>query len=233
MSLFDWIYPPKCIACRMLLPLVHNAPRQWLCQECEQLFTPIDEPFCRICGHPGDPCVSCNGKSFYFESHRALFTYEDTVRDLIHHIKFQSKKQAALGLGNMLAEHVKDWGLSGEYIIPVPLHPSKKRDRGFNQATVLAGPLSKALGIPISENMLKRVKKTTPQNLLSSHAREENLVGAFLYNERKFKSPPEAVILIDDIFTSGATMNACAEILKVNGVGKVYCLSVSIALKGD
>jgi len=228
MSLLDWIYPPKCIACKMLLPLMHNAPKQRICKQCMPLFVAIEEPFCKVCGHPGLPCPSCYGKTFHFEYNRAIFRYEDTVRDLIHKMKFQGQKQAAYALGDLIA---KNLNFTGNYIIPVPLHKSKKRSRGFNQATVLAKPLSKALNIPISENLLLRVKNTMPQSQLNSHAREDNLTDAFAYNKKKYKTPPDTLILIDDIFTSGATMNACAKVLKNNGVKQVICVSLSIALK--
>ena len=228
MSLLDWIYPPKCVACKMLLPLVHNAPKHWICEQCKPLFTAISEPYCKVCGHPGLPCASCYGKTFDFEYNRAVFTYKDTVRDLIHKIKFQGQKQAAFALGDLMA---KELTVIGDYVIPVPLHKSKKRSRGFNQAAVLARPLSKSLNIPMSEDMLLRVKNTMPQSLLTSQAREDNLTGAFAYNQKKYKTPPDTLILLDDIFTSGATMNACAKVLKNNGVRRVICVSLSIALK--
>jgi ComF family protein len=151
------------------------------------------------------------------------------VRDLMHSIKFKGQRQVAQGLGLLMAEYAKDWDINGDYIIPVPLHPSKKWSRGFNQATVLAKPLSKALKIPLSENMLRRIKKTTPQNQLNSHQRIENLEGAFLFDKKRYK--PDTVILVDDIFTSGSTMSACAKVLKDSGVKRVLCVSLSIALK--
>jgi len=230
-SLLDWIYPPRCIACNIMMPVLHNAPKQWLCSECIPLFEAIEEPFCQICGYPEYPCSSCHGKSFNFDSHRAVYVYEETLREILIKVKFQSRRQAAQGLGELFANVASKWEVKADYIIPIPLHPSKKRARGFNQATVLARPLSKALNIPLSENMLKRIKNTTAQSLLSPHARSENLEGAFSYNCKKFKKPPKSVILIDDIFTSGATMDTCAQILKNNGISRVLCFSLSIATK--
>ena len=234
-SLLDWIYPPRCIACNIMLPILHNVPKQHICNECQPLFEQIVDPFCPKCGYPENPCSSCYGKSHYFDSHRAAYVYEETMREIILKVKFQSRRQAAQGLGVLFAEVASKWEInvsgSSTYIVPIPLHPSKKRARGFNQATVIARPLAKALNIPLCENMLKRIKNTTAQSLLSPHARAENLEGAFLYNSKKFKMPPECVVLIDDIYTSGATMDACAKILKSNGISRVLCFSLSIATK--
>jgi len=124
-----------------------------------------------------------------------------------------------------------DFQLEADFILPVPMHPSKVRSRGFNQAEVMARPLSKKLGIPIARDMVKRVKKTLPQSGLSAFSREQNLQGAFVYNVKKYGTGAKTVIIIDDIFTSGATMNACASVLIQNGLPAPECLSLSIAVK--
>ena len=155
----------------------------------------------------------------------------------MHHIKFRSERQMAQGLGHILAEVAEDWnvaedwGIHADYIVPIPMHPSKKRARGFNQATVLARPLSKAFGIPMAENMIKRVKKTAPQSGLSVPGREQNLSDAFAFNHNKYDITNKKILLIDDIFTSGATMNTCAKLLMDNNAANVVCLSLSIAVR--
>ena len=235
MSLLNWIYPPKCISCRTIFPPVHNVPRPWICDNCKPLFAPVPDPICHLCGHPKisdeTSCLSCQNRHFYFESHRAAFVYDNVVRDLIHNIKFRNERQAAQGLGHLFAGIARDWDLNGDYIIPVPLHPAKKRTRGFNQAAVLARPLWKAFGIPIAEDMIKRIKKTAPQSGLSVPGREQNLSDAFKFNKRKYDIANKRILLIDDIFTSGATMNTCAKLLMDNDAAKVICLSLSIAVR--
>jgi len=142
-------------------------------------------------------------------------------------MKFRSKRQCAEGLGHLLAEIARDWPIDADYIVPIPLHPAKKRVRGFNQAAVLAQPLSKALGIPIAEDILKRVRKTAAQSGLSPVSREQNISGAFALGRKD--STDRKILLVDDIFTSGATMNACAKILQ--NAAEVSCISLSIAAK--
>lgn len=246
MSLLDWVYPPKCLSCRIIFPPIHNAPYPWLCNNCRPLLSPITSPFCHVCGHPVNLsneakhiCPSCKPGQFKFATHRAAFVYNDVIKELIHNIKFRGEKQAATGLGNLLAEEVQKWDISlneeflnADCIVPVPLHPSKKRMRGFNQSAVLAVALSKFLNIPIYEDMLKRIIKTVPQSGLSPYARRQNLIGAFTYNRKRYKVPKK-IILIDDIFTSGATMDACTEVFIKNGVGCVVGISLAIAIKED
>ena len=235
MSLLRWIYPPKCISCRTIFAPVHNAPRPWICDNCKPLFTPVPNPICHRCGHPkiseNASCLSCQNRHFYFESHRAAFVYDGVVRDLIHNIKFRNERQIAEGLGHLFAEVIRDFGFNGDYIIPVPLYPAKKRVRGFNQASVLARPLSDVLEIPIVENMIKRVKKTAPQSGLSVPGREQNLSDAFKFNGKKYDITDKMILLVDDIFTSGATMNTCAKVFMDHNAARVICLSLSIAVR--
>ena len=239
--ILDWIYPPRCIACRTLFSPFHGRSRPWLCDECRCLFEAISEAYCSRCGSPVkgqnicDICHNCRGRHFYFASHRAAFIYEETLRDLMHHIKFRSQRQLAQGLGELFAEVAAEWDhlvkvKKAAYIVPIPLHPSKKRMRGFNQAEVMARPLSKALNIPIAADMLKRVRKTAPQSGLSAASREQNLEEAFRYN-KKYGDSPACILLLDDIYTSGATMNACAKTLMENNTQEIHAISLSIAVK--
>lgn len=232
-SLLDWIYPPKCISCGMIFAPVHGEPTQWICENCEPLLEPIPDPVCPICGYPtteGFDCPSCKNKKMHYDIHRAAFVYDGVLRDLLHDIKFRSKRRTAQGLGAVLAETIINWNINGDLIIPIPLHPSKKRSRGFNQASVLALPFSKSLKIPMADNMIKRVKRTAPQSNLTPIAREQNLQNAFSLNTRKYNPRNKQIILIDDIYTSGATMNACTKILKDHGADKIICISLSLAV---
>ena len=196
----------------MILEPSHSTERSWICINCRPLLAVA----------PADISSGCRG----------AFIYDDVVRDLIHDIKFRSHRRAAFGLGAIMAETINEWGLSGDYIVPVPLHPSKKRSRGFNQAAEIALPISRALGIPIANDMIRRTRKTEPQSGLSVTAREENLSDAFVFNNNKYKSDknPRKIILFDDIFTSGATMNACKKLLTENNTKEIVCISLSITV---
>jgi len=210
--LLDWIYPPRCIACGMLFAPVHNKPRPWLCESCRPLLTPA-------------PCTP------EYENLHAAFLYDETLRDMLHEIKFRNKRQTAEGLGHILAESTEAESLpKADYIVPIPMHPAKKRARGFNQAEIIARPLSKKLNIPIARDMLRRVKNTRPQAGLSGRSRRHNLEGAFSFNAKKYSRGVKSVLLLDDIFTSGATIGACAGVLAENGILDIYTISLSIAL---
>ena len=234
MSLLNWIYPPKCMACHKIFAPVHGEIYPWICDNCRPLLIAVPDPICPNCGYPctkGLSCPSCINKQMHFNSHRAAFIYDDVIRDLILDIKFRSRRRTAQGLGHILAEAAEGWNISGDYIVPIPMHFSKKRARGFNQAAILAHPFSKANRIPIAEGMIKRVKNTVPQSGLTAPAREQNLSGAFILNVKKYNPAHKQIILIDDIYTSGATMNACSKILMENNAKAVFCISLSIALK--
>lgn len=253
----DWVFPPKCMSCRMIFAPAHNNRYKWICDNCLPLLSAVPEPVCSICGYPsgyeaakdneiGEAppsdsrhgsdtenapfCTACRGRSMYFTNHRAVFVYDDVIRDLIFDIKYRSRRRTAVGLGHVSADIIKDWKINGDYIIPVPLFKSKKRNRGFNQAADLFHPLSEQAQIPIADDLLIRVKNTAPQSGLSSRAREHNLLDAFKINGKTYNIADKDFILVDDIYTSGATMNGCAKILTENGASSVSCISLSMAL---
>jgi len=198
---------------------------------------PLSGPLCEKCGHPyisqiaATVCPSCKSSNTHFNKHSAAFAYADTVRELVLNSKYHSQRQISQGLGELFAAALKakNAKITGDFIVPIPLHPSKLRSRGFNQATILAKPISATFNIPIAEHLLKRIIKTVPQSSLDSVGREENLVGAFSCGDVANKH----LILIDDIFTTGATMNTCAKLLLENSATMVDCYSLSIALKKD
>jgi len=148
-------------------------------------------------------------------------------------MKFRSRKRAAYGLGHLLAVVCASWGIDGDYIVPVPLHPSKLRKRGYNQAAVLATPIAKQLKITHAPHMLKRIRKTPPQSGLTPSAREQNLVNAFAFNAKKYNVENKKIFLVDDIFTTGSTMNACAQMLINHGASRVEAISLSIVVKNE
>jgi len=234
-KLLDWLYPPTCIACRTLIALNEAQPRDMrLCSKCQTLFEPIKPPICNTCGIPTERdvarCVSCFGKTFFFTSGRAVFVYDDLMRDLLHDLKFRRKKQIAQSLGKLWATHMKD--MPDAILVPLPLHPKKERERGFNQAQILAQQLSARLNIPM-ENALERVVDTPPQSGLHPRMRMENVSGAFGI------APGANVhgknyIIIDDIYTTGASLNECAKVLQAAGASDVSCMTLSIVeKKGD
>ena len=226
--MLDWIYPPTCISCRHLLEL-NNKPQRylWLCSVCENLFEAIDENTCNICGKPTqyDICESCRSKKFFFDKNTAIYLYDDLIRDLLHSMKFRNKRHIAIGLGRLMAKQIKEIPPS-TVLVPVPMHKKKQSERGFNQSSIIAAGISKAFNIPVEE-ILIRTRDTPPQHGLHPAMRIENVYDAF--NINKNHSPQDKhIIVIDDIFTSGSSLNECARVLKENGAAIVESMTLCI-----
>ena len=212
-ALLDWLYPPRCVACRMILCLTaqdegaFKKQGKYFCATCRVLLVPSRTP-------PEGPFG-------------AAFPYCEVLAEMLHEIKFRNKRRVAEGLGFLLAEVAA--GLvppETDCIVPVPLHRSRERARGFNQAVVLARPVAQKLHIPLRADGLVRVRKTRPQAGLSVQARENNVARAFA-SRGDFAG--KTVCLLDDIYTTGATMNACAQVLRENGAERVVGLSLALA----
>ena len=243
--ILDWIYPPTCLICQSLLPV--NKPRRFFCLECVELLETIEEPVCDRCGKPMNPeseesqkevitCGTCRNKELLFTSNQSLFLYDEILRDLLHDMKFRSKKAIATGLGNLWAAFIKgkygnSYDFQGFSLAPVPMHPKKRRERGFNAAEIFATELSRVLAVPLA-NHLVRTRDTLAQAGLHPKAREENVQDVFAISPG---ADPlgGSYILIDDIFTTGATLNECAKVLVSSGAKQVKCMTLSISVKNN
>ncbi len=237
-SLLDWIYPPVCTLCEVAL-----RGDRCLCDSCSDAIPRIVIPFCDVCGEsfPGQiegsfECPNCTGLSFHFEFARAALDRSDEALELIHRLKYGRQIHLARELGRLASEAFTDRRLALVMedkwpLVPVPLHPSRKRERYFNQAEEIALAVSEETGLAV-ENRLRRVRKTVTQTRLSRAQRMENLKGAFETRRqgRFLKTEPyppsPGAILIDDVFTTGSTVDACAKVLKASGVERVAVLTV-------
>ena len=193
----------------------------------------VPDTVCFRCGKPirdteKEYCRDCECKKRYFQQGRGLYIHEKKAAAAVYRFKFQNQRNFAEIFARELAQHykeqLKNWGV--EVLIPIPLHRKKQRKRGYNQAELLARALSKRTGIPVETEALLRVRNTVPQKNLHPRMREQNLRGAF--GVSKDWKPVKSVLLLDDIYTTGNTINKAAEMLKRAGVGKVYFLSISI-----
>lgn len=235
LNLLDWLYPPTCIACRKLIPLNSKQPREmFLCEMCQTLFEPLSGPICNTCGvptqNPVDRCVSCYGKTFYFTNNRGTFLYDELLRDLLLELKFKQDKQIAHSLGKLWAMHAQAFDSdSNTFLVPLPLHPKKQRERGFNQAEILTLHLSSRLNIP-TEYALIRTVDTPPQSGLHPRQRVENVTGAFEI-AKEVSAAGKNYIIVDDIYTTGASLNECARVLKDAGAANVTCMTLSVVEK--
>jgi ComF family protein len=198
----------------------------------------IRPPFCERCGLPFEgelttafECSNCREMELHFSSARSAVVAKTVVLEAIHRFKYQR----ALWFENFLADLFLREALPAlrgqkwDFIAPVPLHPVKHREREFNQAEILAQHLSDAIKIPLNAKLLRRVNPTMTQTRLTKQQRAENMRGAFAVCDG-VKLGGEKIILVDDVFTTGATTSACAQALRAAGAGEVCVWTVARGL---
>jgi ComF family protein len=173
-------------------------------------------------------CENCLRKRPFYDALRAPYLYDGGIMEAIHQMKYAGKSHLADFLGSLLASFAKEWlGNTSDYLLmPVALHPKKLRERGFNQSLVLAKAIKPLLGTELDFLSLRRVIYTQPQTGLNSDERRKNVRKAFgLIGQPDLKK--RTVILVDDVATTGNTMNECARVLKKAGCDKVFCLTLA------
>jgi ComF family protein len=242
-ALLDLVFPPFCPVCRQRLD---DGRRDPLCGDCWEGLERIVPPQCLVCGVPfgGSPsghasaagasnviprrCGSCQRRPPPFHYARAAIRYEDIAREAVHALKFGGRRALAAPLGDLLAEMAPHElpGGAPHLVIPVPLHRRRERDRGFNQALLLARRLGVAWGIPVRSNVLVRTVPTPPQTELTATARRANVRGAFALRRPEVVSGRH-VVLVDDILTTGSTVSACARCLRDAGAATIGVLTVA------
>lgn len=185
------------------------------------------------CGKPvgteeQEYCRDCEKRIYAYDQGRSLWLHIPPVTQAIYQFKFHNKRYYADIFAKEMARRYGDWirARGVEEIIPVPLHRSRIRARGFNQACLLAERLSGELQIPVGRDAVYRIRRTRPQKLLDDREREKNLKQAFGVS-RQWKAPRN-VLLVDDIYTTGSTVHRISKVLKKAGVQKVYFLTISI-----
>lgn len=235
----DWLYPPVCALCGC--GLAHGKA---LCESCAGDMPRIEPPFCDVCGEHflgqidgAFDCPNCKGLSFHFEFARAAMDRSDGVLEMIHRLKYGREIHLAGELGGLAcgafsADRRLGVALGEKWpLVPVPLHRLRQMDRQFNQAEEIARAIAQGTGLPVMR-LLKRVRRTETQTRLSRRQRMENLKGAFAIRKTWRMGDPAAipdapgVILVDDVFTTGSTVDECAKVLRKAGVGRVAVLTV-------
>ncbi|MGC8874405.1 MAG: ComF family protein [Chloroflexia bacterium] len=212
-GLLDLLFPPRCVACRW--------PGSWLCPACLSGVGRVEGPVCERCGRPllrSGLCPSCRAGGLALDCVRAPFFFEGALQRAVHELKYRGRRVFAEPLGELLAAYLASLGWPVSTIVPVPLHPRRERSRGYNQAALMARVVAGRLGWPVLERGLTRVRDTRPQVGLDREARLENVAWAFRWEG---SDPPGRVVLLDDVYTTGATMEACARTLRQAGVGEV------------
>ena len=221
-------FPNRCPLCDNVISYGNE-----LCSDCEKKVPYIKEPVCKKCGKQIENerqefCGDCGRKKHHYIQGKAVFSYEKEMKLSMYRFKYSNRREYAKFFAKNAAERYADWinFREIEAIIPVPLYSGKRRRRGYNQAEVFAKCLAVQTGIPVVNKIIKRVRNTTPQKELNDRQRKDNLKGAFqvITNIVKYNK----ILLVDDIYTTGATVDAAAEALKNAGVAEVYVLCICI-----
>ena len=224
----DLFFPPHCAGCGVAV----DSP--WLCAPCRDSLEFIKSPRCEVCSQPFSgmldhfTCSNCQDRAFFFTSAVAVLKSAGPIREMIHRFKYNGQLWLAQPLAEFLAEGLSDERLDAEPIsllVPVPLHPLRKREREYNQAEILARTLGKRLRLPVSD-ALKRVRYTETQTHFDRRDRMQNLRDAFTMRQNK-RVQGNRILLVDDVFTTGSTLNECARVLIEAGAQSVHALTVA------
>ncbi len=224
-ALRDVVFPPSCLHCGGLVTEV--SPLRHLCEGCAPLILRVEPPACPCCGHPffGEAsgerlCVHCEGLLPAFREGRTAVLFRGPARALVHELKYRRGLFVLEDLAGLLATHphTADF-LRGAVLVPVPLHPRKHRERGYNQSHELAAAAAACLGAGTRvAQLLRRVSDTQTQTNLDREQRRANLKNAFALAPGAVITTDLRHVLLDDVFTTGSTLNACAAVLRRAGV---------------
>lgn len=218
--LVDIVYPKTCADC--------GSRGHWLCTYCAGLVAGFGDPRCDRCGAPADtarPCW-CRRMGPHLDKVRSPFPYEGWVATAVHHVKYRGETDRIEHLVPFMMSAMTDMG-SFDALVPVPLHASRFRERGYNQSEELADAIGLLCGIPV-QNMVERSRHTLPQVTLSGAQRRKNMEDAFRMAPGWRPGAGERYLLIDDVRTSGATLNACAAVLTAAGATSVSALTFAL-----
>ncbi|MBQ8813827.1 MAG: ComF family protein [Lachnospiraceae bacterium] len=227
--ILDILYPRKCPVCdRIITP-----KGALICPPCRKRVSFIAEPRCKKCGKAlmfaeREYCENCCTQEHRFYCGVALMNYDSVSRKVLSDLKYRGKRDNADYVAAEMALRLRQEveRMDADALIPVPVHPRRKRLRGFNQAELLANRLGERLSIPVRNDLLIRIKNTRPQKELGSLGRLNNLLKAFTV--RRWDAKLRRVILVDDIYTTGSTAEACTRVLLAAGAERVYVLSAAI-----
>ena len=219
----DWLFPPHCGGCGCL-------GERW-CKACQASTKLIGSEVCAVCGEPnpgGDLCLECIQQPPVYNHLRSWAVFEGPVREAIHKLKYNGD----IGLGEILARQliklVKELGWYYDMVVPVPLSTERLKERGYNQSALLARPIALAFGSRYMPNSLVRVRNTASQVGLNAGERLVNVAGAFRAAPETVKQ--KTILVVDDVTTTGATIQACSEALLQAGASKVLGLTLARAI---
>jgi ComF family protein len=214
----DFVFPPRCAACGRGGTFLHDA--------CAAAMAPAVPPRCAWCWDVSgtERCPECARRPPAFDGLRSLYVMAGAAREAVHALKYRGHAATGGPMGKLMAAHARALGLEADLVAAVPLVGRRRRLRGYNQSEVLARVVASALGLPFDASALRRVRSSPPQaRAATSEERRRNVDGAFVAVASRVAR--RRVLLIDDVATTGATLDACACALKQAGAREVWCLT--------
>jgi ComF family protein len=227
----DILYPRCCIGCGVTTPETFR----YMCWECWSGTIQVEPPFCALCGDPvagrvehDFVCYACSAEFPSFDAARSVARYDGVVGEALRMLKYEKAMwlapDLAVLLHNCLQAEYPSFGF--DILVPVPLHAVRRRERGFNQSAILARELGRRLGRSVVPRAVRRIRHTTTQTHLTAKQRLSNVKNAFQSGRGKMLAG-QRVLLVDDVMTTGATVNACAKALKKGGAASVHVITVA------
>ncbi len=218
------LYPPRCTFCQNIVPL---SVEDLICYHCQEAYPLIQDPVCQKCGkqlaHDDSLCLDCKTSSHEYTQGIALYPYEGTIQETLYRFKYGGRRKYAKFFAKMMYHQLKHTSFfhTIHCIIPVPVSKERLKQRGYNQAEEIAKHLSNISKIPYNRDILIRTKHTKPQSGFSPAQRLSNIQGAFQVT-RPLPAQDQNILIIDDIYTTGSTINECARVLKEAGAHYIY-----------
>ena len=242
-KILDFIFPKRCIICDDVLPFGSGLTNEFICENCKDKIEFIKEPTCKKCGAAIDDfeellCVRCKKN---YEKHESsyeygfgLCRYNEYVKESMHHIKYSNRKEYLEFYGRLIARVYKDRFLEMgvDCFLPVPIHKKRFKERNYNQAEVLAKYISDELkknnvNIAVRNDLMYRYKNTKVLNKLMESERKNELKNSFIVNEEKL-CDIKSICIVDDIYTTGSTIETISNLLKKSGISKIYFVCICI-----
>lgn len=221
-QLLDLLFPPRCVGCRQI--------GAWICTECLSQIPRVEPPFCARCGDRVTTeglCTRCRNAPLRIERIRSAAYFGGILQEAIHHLKYRGRTALAKPLGGLMATYWQQHPMAADVIVPVPLHADRLRERGYNQAALLAHELARQTRLAVDEQTLVRKRATASQIKLDAKQRKENVHDAFCCSGGSLAG--KRVLLVDDVCTTGATLEACAVALEESGALSVQALTLARA----
>ena len=222
-TVVDLLFPKRCVGC--------DAEGDFICQSCLEDLPRLEPPYCFLCARPGSLklglCPHCRDRPLEIAGIRSPYRMEGAIREAVHALKYRNVRALAPTLGQLLADFMEAVSMPADIIVPVPLHPKRERSRGYNQSLLLAKEVSGWSGVPLAAGALRRERWAVSQ--ASSHDEDQrwaNVQGAFRA-EPDDMVRGKRVVVIDDVCTTGATLEACSIALKQAGATSVWGLTLA------